>query len=87
MKCRRLFLFVGEGGALVGWWHGIFTQTESGAWLVSKAHANTDGIDGLEGWRTKGKSYSIDPSPYAGMCDGNNPFGVSYLELDYKQPK
>ena len=56
----------GGGGAFVGWWHGTFTEAQPGVWLVTKALANTEGIGDAEGWRTKGKSYSIDPSPYAG---------------------
>jgi hypothetical protein len=77
----------GYAGAFTGWWHGTFYQTQTGAWLVKQAHANTDGVGDAEGWRTKGKSYSIDTSPYAGMCGGYDPFGASFLKLDYKQPK
>ncbi len=78
----------GYSGAFIGWWHGTFyNDTQTAAWLVKQAHANTDGVGDAEGWRTKGKSYSIDPSPFAYVCGGDIPFGASFLDLDYKQPK
>ena len=75
-----------EGNYFVGWWHGAFYLVD-GVWIIPKSHSNTDGVGDLEGWRTKSKSYLLDPSEYAGYCSGRDPFGVQFLELDYKKPK
>lgn len=73
-------------GDFNGWWKGILVEAFPGVWLVSTAHAGTTGTGELEGWSTIGYSYSIDPTPYAGMCEGGDPFGVSLLHLTYKPP-
>lgn len=76
----------GEGGYFAGWWQGRLIEYQPGIWIVPKSHAATRGTSEIADWWTKSKSYTIDPSEYAGMCDGADPVGVMYLELRYKEP-